>query len=352
MGSNDIMKIIAFYLPQYYRTEENDRWWGVGFTEWENVKKASSLFKGHNQPRVPLNHQYYCLTDITTLEWQARLARQYGIYGFCFYHYWFSGHKLLQKPLELWLSNKQLQLPFCISWVNESWTRSWNVDSTDDILIFQEYGDQEEWKKHFDYLYPFFADDRYIKIKGKPICVMYRPELLKKRRELLLYWNRLAKDEGFPGIAYATQQRFFNVALEEDGSLFDYQIEYQPAFIRKKLETLATMNQGVHCVDYDEAWKSVLEFQPLNQKSVPGAFVDWDNTPRKGRFGVAFTGASPAKFKKYFLKQIQRAESTYDKDMIFLFAWNEWSEGGYLEPDCKYGYEYLEAVKDIMEHYE
>ena len=345
------MKVIAFYLPQFYRTKENDMWWGNGYTEWTNVKKAHPLFDGHNQPRIPYNHHYYCLTDIATLEWQIKLAKQYRIYGFCFYHYWFSGRKLLQKPLEIFLANKQLQLPFCVSWANETWTKSWNINSSDDILITQEYGDLKEWKEHFDYFLSFFGDDRYIKIGEKPLLIIYRPEMLENRREMLLYWNQLARENGFSGMAYASQQHFFNIAEEEDGELFDYQIEYQPAFVREKLEKMVKINQGIHCIEYDDAWKAVLEFEPLNMKSLPGAFVDWDNTPRKGKFGAVFNGASPIKFREYFARQVERAEKVYNKDMIFLFAWNEWSEGGYLEPDCENRYGYLEAVRDVMNTY-
>lgn len=346
------MKVIAFYLPQYHRTPENDRWWGRGFTEWTNMQKAVPLFEGHYQPRVPLNDNYYCLTEVGTLAWQVALAKQYGIYGFCMYHYWFSGQKLLDRPLDLWLKNPQIQLPFCLCWANETWTKSWNVNSTDDILILQEYGDQKEWKDHFEYLYPFFVDSRYIKIQGKPLFVLYRPELLKNRRDMILFWDNLAKEKGFPGIAFAAQQRFFNVAKEADGDLFTYQIEYQPALVREKIEALATIDNGVRCIDYDGAWQTVLNFKPLNHKSVPGAFVDWDNTPRKGKQGVVFKGATPIKFKRYFAQQLWRTESVYKQDMIFLFAWNEWSEGGYLEPDDKNQYGYLAAIRDTISNFQ
>ena len=345
------MKVIAFYLPQFHRIPENDRWWGAGFTEWTNMKNAVPLFEGHYQPRIPLNDNYYCLTEVETLLWQATLAKQYGIYGFCMYHYWFTGQKLLNRPLDLWLENPQIQLPFCLCWANETWTKSWNVNSTDDILILQEYGNQRDWKDHFDYLYPFFSDNRYIKIQNRPLFVLYRPELLKNRREMLLFWNKLAKEKGLPGIAFAAQQRFFNIAKEADGDLFTYQIEYQPALAREHIESLATIDNGVRCIEYDTVWQAVLNFKPLNYKSIPGAFVDWDNTPRKGKKGVAFKGATPEKFKQYFAQQIQRAESIYKQDMIFLFAWNEWSEGGYLEPDDKYQYAYLEAIRDIIKNF-
>ena len=160
------MKIIAFYLPQFHEIPENNEWWGKGFTEWVNVKKAQKLFDGHNQPREPLNDNYYDLKDNSVMDWQISIAKKYGVYGFCFYHYWFNGHLLLQKPVEAFLSNKKQDMPFCICWANEHWTNAW-VSKANKVLIEQEYGKEEDWKEHFDYLLPFFKDDRYIKNNGE-----------------------------------------------------------------------------------------------------------------------------------------------------------------------------------------
>lgn len=342
------MKIIAFYLPQYHHIKENDKWWGPGFTEWTNLKQAKPLFEGHNQPRIPLDCRYYDLTDVKMMEWQVKLAREYGIYGFCMYHYWFQGKKLLHRPMELWLENQHLQLQFCISWANENWTRSWDVHSRNDILISQNYGDEEDWIAHFEYLYPFFKDDRYIKVNGKPLFVIYRPELMNCRRDMLLLWEKMIKERGFPGIAYASQQGYYNIQKDQDGELFDFQIEYQPAMVRAVLEKRVIIKNGVKCVDYDEAWRTVLNFQPMHERSIPGAFVNWDNTPRKKENGVVFFGGNPIKFKKYLGLQSWRAQNIYKKDMLFLFAWNEWTEGGYLEPDEEYGYDYLRGIKDVV----
>ena len=162
------MKIIAFYLPQYHEIPENNKWWGKGFTEWVNVKKAHPLFEGHYQPRVPLNKNYYNLLDEEVQKWQVSLAKKYGIYGFCFYHYWFDGHLLLEKPVEQWLKNRDLDLPFCICWANENWTQAW-VSKESTVLIAQKYGDKEMWRRHFEYLLPYFKDTRYIKENGRPL---------------------------------------------------------------------------------------------------------------------------------------------------------------------------------------
>lgn len=347
MGDID-MKIIAFYLPQYHEIPENNRWWGKGFTEWYNVTHAGELFEGHYQPRVPFRNNYYDLTETSVFHWQVSLAQKYGIYGFCMYHYWFQGKLLLEKPLELYREQQGLKFPFCICWANENWTKSWNVRSQSDILIRQTYGDEAEWKAHFEYLYPYLSDERYIQKEGKPLLVIYRPEQIPRLKERLAFWNRLAQERGLPGIAYASQQRDYNIAKDEAGEMFACQIEYQPAFVRDRLGAYFSRKNGVNCVDYDGAWEEVLHQQPLNGKSVPGAFVDWDNTPRKGKNGVVFTGAAPEKFEYYIKRQMQRARKVYHTDMLFLFAWNEWSEGGYLEPDQRWKYGYLEKLRNAL----
>ena len=160
------MKIIAFYLPQFHNIPENDEWWGDGFTEWVNVKKAKPLFDGHVQPKEPLNDNYYNLLDDNIKIWQAKIAKEYGVYGFCYYHYWFNGKLLLEKPMEQMLNNKKIDIPFCISWANEPWTKAWVNEKK--VLIPQSYGGVNEWKEHFDYLLPFFKDERYIKVHNKP----------------------------------------------------------------------------------------------------------------------------------------------------------------------------------------
>lgn len=366
------MKVIAFYLPQFHTIPENDEWWGKGFTEWVNVKKAEPLFDGHYQPRVPLDGNYYDLTDNEVKRWQIGLAKKYGVYGFCFYHYWFDGHMLLQKPVDQYLADKSLDLPFCICWANEHWTNAWTSKSNK-ILIAQRYGGPEEWREHFDYLLPFFKDDRYIKNNGRPLMVLYRPDLIDCLNDMLDCWDSLARENGFDGVDFAYQQIHFDLQKNKDDSRFAYDIEYQPAYanhdlngsrhkLLKKLKSAAVKalgNVGVDLEqvrpqklilqDYDLTWKAVLRRRPMSDKSVPGAFVDWDNTARRGDRGSVFVGASPEKFEKYMTEQIARTRDVYHKDMLFLFAWNEWAECGYMEPDERYGYAYLEALKRALE---
>ena len=369
------MRIIAFYLPQFHNIPENDEWWGDGFTEWVNVKKAEPIFEGHEQPRVPLNNNYYNLLDDDVKIWQAELAKKYGRYGFCYYHYWFSGKLLLEKPMEQMLANKKVDIPFCVCWANEPWTRAWVGEKK--VLIGQDYGDKKEWRDHFEYLLPFFKDDRYIKEKNCPLFVIYRPEIISCLKEMFEYWDQLAKENGFDGMCYAYQNIDFDLLKNKDDSLFTYNIEFQPHYAfydlnankHKKLRAMKrTVSQFLekhtgknikfvgngklvsNFIQYDDAWNAILQRTPTSDKNVPGAFVGWDNTPRHGKGGRVYIGDTPEKFEKYLTELIKRARSVYKKDLMFMYAWNEWAEGGYLEPDERNGYKNLEAIKNALEN--
>ena len=368
------MKIITFYLPQFHEIPENNEWWGKGFTEWVNVKKAQPLYEGHEQPRVPLNENYYNLLDSNVQVWQAKIAKEYGVYGFCYYHYWFNGKLLLEKPMENMLKNRDIDIPFCLCWANEPWTRAWVGETK--VLIPQLYGEKREWKEHFDYLLPFFKDSRYICDDGKPLVVIYRPEVIECLNEMLDYWNELAIQEGFEGLTYAYQNIDFDLKADKDDSRFKYNIEFQPLYarhdmfknkhkyikaFRRKVAAFVEKNFGFDLmrygvgffnksnqISYDEAWNKILTRKPETEKNVPGAFVGWDNTPRKGERGEIFVGDTPEKFEKYLTQQIIRAKNIYNKDMIFMYAWNEWAEGGYLEPDTRSGFRNLEVIKNAL----
>ncbi|WP_286064949.1 glycosyltransferase WbsX family protein [Faecalibaculum rodentium] len=367
-------KIIAYYLPQFHRFKENDEWWGEGFTEWTNVKGAKPLFAGHNQPRIPLDENYYNLLDPSVLRWQTSIAKKYGIYGFCFYHYWFDGHMLMEKPMELLLEDKTIDFPFCICWANENWTKAW-ADSSKEILISQTYGDKDDWISHFEYFKNFFLDDRYIKIDEKPVLVIYRPEIIPTLREMIECWNDLAIKSGLPGICYMYQQCDFDKSKDKDGDLFDYEIEYQPGRVKgynKNLPVLQQQSLSLPVItrkilntvcskigmnipkaatlsySYDSAWRRILKMKPHGSHIIPGAFVDWDNTPRYGSKGSFYADVTPSKFERYLTKQLIRAKDVYHSEYLFLFAWNEWGEGGYLEPDTKWEYGMLEAVKKAL----
>lgn len=370
------MKVLAFYLPQYHQVPENDKWWGKGFTEWENMKKAKPLIKDQYQPRVPLDNNYYDLSDTRVLEWQTKIAKEHGIYGFCVYHYWFGSQLLLERPMELYLNDEKCDLPFCFSWANETWTNAWANDNEKDrkVLIRQEYGNIDEWERHFQYLLQFFKDKRYIKEGNKPLFVIYRPQYIPNLNKRLEYYNKRAIEEGFDGIVYAGQHVSFYADNKVDKKQFTYQIEYQPGFAfydmssriqkcvskcKQNLQTWArdhlksfksVKKAKLQLLNYDEVWDKVLERKPEKSlKAIPGAFVDWDNTPRYKEKGRVLLGSNPDKFEKYLKVQLDRAINVYNSEYLFIFAWNEWSEGGHLEPDSKYGYGYLEAVKKALD---
>lgn len=367
MGNN--IKVIANYLPQYHVIPENNRWWGNGFTDWLAVKKAKPLFLGHNQPRVPLNNHYYSLDDVQEIKWQAELARKYGIYGFGIYHYWFSSDmNLLSTPAELMLHNRDIKINFMFIWDNGSWIRTWsNVrfantwapkyddvahnDNQSGILAELKYGDENDWKIHFEYLVRFFSDPRYIKLDNKPLFAFFQPSNdFPTIKAMVAYWNELAKDYGFDGIICMTKDNW-------RGHNLDYRIRYSPfspntfcAGLQNKLNNILCKKlKRIRSADYDSYWKYILkDSKSAGKKTFLSGFVDFDDTPRRGKQARMIKGASPEKFEKYIYKLMDISQKQ-NKEYVFLTAWNEWGEGAYLEPDEDYGYQYLEALKRAVD---
>lgn len=370
--NNNKVKILAYYLPQFHEIKENNEWWGKGFTEWENVKKAVPLFEGHLQPRVPLDDNYYDLSNVDVMRWQAETANKNGLYGFCFYHYWFSDKPLLEKPLENYLKAVDIKFPFCFCWANESWTNGWAKPECS-IIMEQKYGVKRDWKKHFDYLLPFFKDNRYIKENSAPLIVIYRPYLYDNMIEMLEYWKQLAVYNGFSGLKFASQRFEEPEKFPEIYDYLDYHIYYEPIktnqnkrngkkdfrsrihdFILNKFNIDISIRQAITGpvkFDYDEIWNNILK-REYNTKTIAGAFVNWDNTPRHSRRGSAFVNVSPDKFGLYMKKQIKNVWENYNNKYLFLFAWNEWGEGGILEPDKENKYEYLYALRSAVEYFD
>lgn len=373
------MKIIPLYLPQFHTIPENDKWWGKGFTEWTNVKGARPLFEGHNQPRVPLNENYYDLSDVETLKWQCKIAKEHGIYGFCMYHYWFNGKLLLEKPMEMLLAHPEIDIKYCISWANGEWRDIWKSsnESKSKILIYDDFNNEQGWVDHFNYMLPFFKDPRYMTENNKPILVIYTPYVILKLNKMLDLWTKMAKDAGFDGLTYIYQSAasYFNNSW--DRSRFDYGVEMNPGYVnsygKKSNSFISTIMKysinikrllGIRTsllpqkkvkevtkYDYDKTWQKLLTLKPqpkCNERMIPCAFTDWDNTPRHQERGWVYTGACAEKFKTYFARLVENTKKNYDTDMIFVFAWNEWAEGGYLEPDTKNGWGYLEAIKEVI----
>lgn len=344
-------KMIAFYLPQYHAIPENDKWWGEGFTEWVNTKKAKPLFDGHEQPKTPLNENYYCLLDSETQEWQAKLAEENGIDGFCYYHYWFNGKMLLEKPMEQMLENKNITLSFCISWANEPWARTWDGKDKE-VLMPQTYGEKKEWKEHFDYLSKFFMDDRYIKNDNKPVMLIYRTENIPKCNEMIKFWDEECKKIGLDGIYIVETMNSFQ---KQSMCNSDAVVEFEPMltirhhlpmnvqgtrYTKKKLNILDKL-------DYSMVWERVLNKDvDYGKKKFLGGFVNWDNTARKGKKGLVLTDGTPNLLKKYLNKQYNKAKKN-GSEYLFINAWNEWAEGTYLEPDSNNEYEMLDVVKEV-----
>lgn len=360
-------KIIAMYLPQYHCIPENDKWWGEGYTDWKAVKDAKPLFEGHNQPRVPSSGVYYDLSKKEEIKRQADLANEYGIYGFGIYHYWFNSEQvLLDTPPKIIKDNKDIKINFFFMWDNGSWKRTWsNVKFSNswaplyegerkgpEILAELKYGNELEWKKHFDYLLPFFKDDRYIKIDRKPLFGIFNqnnePGVLSK---MFSYWNNLAKAAGFDGVSIIGKTNASNIMVS------DYQFDYEPAThawvgknnFQKALwrikDNLRLKKGKLKTYDYKKIWKRINSDRNSNNRKFVGAFVRYDDTPRRGKNSSIVIGDSPQLFENN-LKQLLKKECV---EYVLLTAWNEWGEGAYLESDTEFGNMYLDALKRAVE---
>ncbi|MFZ5524808.1 MAG: glycoside hydrolase family 99-like domain-containing protein [Pseudomonadota bacterium] len=372
------VKLIAMYFPQLHAIPENDEWWGKGFTDWNNVRSAVPMYEGHYQPRVPLDENYYDQSRLETLRRQIDLAKRYGVHGFCHYHYWFDGKQLLETPTNLVMANKDIDFPFCLSWANETWTKRW--DARDHHILIQQTHPpaRESWKKHYDYLIKAWTDPRAIKVDGKPVFVIYRPQRIEKIDEMLAYWRELAQQDGLPGLYFIFQKQY-ELANRNCLNSFDALFQFQPfeainspAFDKKSIkhtllfklvrslpERYQNMLRGVREAfikeltfhDYNAIWQKITEIHPdQNLTTYPGAFVDWDNTARYKKRATIFRGASPEAFGRGLARLVDTMpQRNLPENFIFLNAWNEWSECAYLEPDERYGHQYLEVVKRVLE---
>lgn len=364
-------RVIAMYLPQFHETEENNRWWGKGFTDWVSVKSSEKLFEGHRQPRTPQDEDYYDLSDVNVLKRQAASAKEHGVGGFCFYHYWFSSSlRTLTKPAELYLSHPEIDFPFMFAWDNSSWIRTWSrfksnsnawspksdrnaAQEDDGVLAKLDYGSEADWRIHFDYLLPFFSDKRYLKIGGKPVFIVWNNHQKETLHEMCRAWDRYAAEAGLCGMYFISRHDPY-----KDDSGFDCLFNYEPQFsgwlnisfgkrVWNKLRDMCNRT-GLKRYDYDRVWKRLLKFVKKRPEMLYGCFVDYDDTPRRGRSGKVIEGGTPEKFERYF-RQLYEIACTRGKEFLFLTAWNEWGEGAYLEPDTDNGAAYLQAVKRVTE---
>lgn len=357
-------KIIAFYLPQFHAIPENDSWWGKDFTEWVNVKKAQPLFIGHEQPRIPLDNKYYNLLDLETQEWQAKIAKDHGIDGFCYYHYWFEGDQLLEKPAENMLRNPSIDIPFCFSWANHDWTRTWGWPGKNQLLKKQTYGEEGSWKFHFDYLLSFFKDERYIKINNKPVFLIYNTDVIPCLKEMIESWDCWSKEAGFDGIylieTLNSIQKVSTIEYSQGVLEFEplYTFQYELTFfhkmklvVNKLTEFLFDSTVFIMKYSYSFLWRRIIDRKVTrNKNTFFCGFVDWDNSPRKGRRAYIVDDATPEQFGE-FMKELLKKSKNHTQDttsLLFLNAWNEWAEWAYLEPDEHNQYRYLQELNKSL----
>lgn len=353
------LRALAVVLPQFHPFPENDEWWGKGFTEWTNTLKARPLFKNHYQPHVPADLGFYDLRLSATREQQAELAKSYGIYGFCYYHYWFNGKLLMEKPLQGVIESKKPDFPFMICWANENWSRRWD-GKDQDILIKQEYS-EEDHRAHATYLCQnVFNDERYIRIENKPFFLFYNTHIIPDLKKTITIWRETVKKHGFEDlyIGGVVTSSEFKVDADEVG--LDILIDWQPDWshlkvnpgyitrIKNKLELGRTYRK----IAYKELVDRMINKPEFTEKHFKAIVPGWDNSPRKKRDSFIAHNTTPELYKKWLEKVCERSK-VYSKEENFLFinAWNEWAEGNHLEPDKKWGTSFLEKTKRVLEKY-
>lgn len=354
-------RAIAIVLPQFHPIPENDKWWGKGFTEWTNVTKAKPLFKDHYQPHLPTDLGFYDLRLEQARDAQAKIAQEHGIYGFCHYHYWFNGKRLLNYPIDEMLRLNKPQMPFMLCWANENWTRRWD-GLENDVLIKQEYNQKDD-TEHIRWLCEnIFSDERYIKVDGKPVFVIYRSDLFPNIEETIKLWRKIAKEEfGYKDLYLCVMESFYKI-LKPHESGFDAAIEFSPHHIlkynkesknRKGLNIFKRSKNKSHSFrDYSQAVEESINRKMPAYKIFRSVTPSWDNTPRRGKNGIIALGSTPEKYQ-YWLRNLSEKFEPYseEENFIFINAMNEWAEGNHLEPCQKYGTQYLEATKSALKSF-
>ena len=351
-----MVRAVAFYLPQYHPIPENDLWWGQGFTEWTNVAKAKPLFPGHYQPRIPADLGFYDLRVPETREAQADMARQYGIEGFCYWHYWFAGKRLLERPFNEVLHSGKPDFPFCLGWANETWSGIWH-GAPHRILIEQSYPGMEDHEAHFNYMLQAFRDPRYLTVSGKPILVIYKPLKLPDARKVTDLWRDLAIRSGLPGlyiVGVLSGDRLVNlskygldaVTFSNQGAIMGA-TKNSISALYKKMRQYLHKKRPLHIYQFEQAMHFFLEKVPQGTPYHPTVIPDWDNTARSGSRGLILHGSSPELFRKHLREAIDYVlPNPPETRLVFVKSWNEWAEGNYLEPDLRYGRAYLEVLRD------
>jgi lipopolysaccharide biosynthesis protein len=337
------VRLIAFYLPQFHPIPENDAWWGKGFTEWTNVAKSGPLFPGHYQPHIPADLGFYDLRLPETRQAQANLAREHGIYGFCYYHYWFHGKFLLERPFNEVIASGQPDFPFCLCWANEDWTRAWDGRSAE-ILIKQRYSEEDD-REHLRWLSKAFRDERYIRVAGKPFFLVYRASRLPDPLKTTSIWREEAFKLGIGELFLCRVESFPNEHTNPEALGFDAAVEFQPDWtdLGPKLRNAAYGDYAVY--EYSAVVEKMLQKDDPPYKRFPCVTPSWDNSPRRRRNAVILLNSTPALYEKWLRSTLQKlSQRSVDEKIVFINAWNEWGEGNHLEPDLIMGRGYLEAT--------
>jgi lipopolysaccharide biosynthesis protein len=366
------VRAIAFYLPQYHPIQENDEWWGKGFTEWRNVTRARPLFPGHHQPQLPGELGFYDLRCEDTRIAQAELAREHGIFGFCYYHYWFSGQMLLARPFNEVLASGRPDFPFCLCWANENWTRAW--DGSDRQILMEQTYDESSIQAHITWLCRAFRDPRYIRVRGRPLILIYRTDILPNVAGLLRTWRAQAQAEGFPELYIAAVLSNFPQLGEQEliALGFDATVEFQPRrddvphlsarerrllrlkerYNRLRARTTLTFLPEARLYsrfDYGElAENAMARAASVGHVRFPCVSPGWDNTARR-REPVILQNDDPVVYERWLRFTAERARSRDPEErIVFINAWNEWAEGCHLEPDLRSGRQFLEATRRAL----
>lgn len=360
-------RVIAFYLPQFHPIPENDEYWGKGFTEWTNVGKAKPLFKGHYQPRVPADLGYYDLRMPEIREAQAEMAKEAGVEGFMYWHYWFgNGKRVLEKPFNEVLASGKPDFPFCLGWANHSWTtHSWNSSAQwqkNSIILEQLYPGEEDYINHFYTVLPAFKDCRYITVNGNPLFVLYAPKKIPDVKFFIELWNKLAVENGLKGIHFVgvhhreleNLNENFELGLNAVNTrgLQDAEAKLIGRYKKALLNRIRSKFGGLILDKYshEEVLKYYFTKYDSYDNVYPTIVPQWDRSARSGRRAVIYHGSTPELFKKHVQEAVEIVKNKPDQNkIIFLKSWNEWAEGNYMEPDLKFGRGYLDALKSALE---
>lgn len=355
------VRAIAFYLPQFYPTSENDEWWEPGFTEWTNVARAKPLFPGHNQPRIPRDLGFYDLRVPETREKQAQLAREAGIEGFCYWHYWFGdGKRLLSEVFKEVVETGKPNYPFCLCWANHSWyAKTWDPNKPNKLLIEQTYKGVEDYTAHFNEMLLAFKDDRYIKVDGKLVFGIFDADMFPDIKLFIDTWNNLARDNGlkgfyFFGFAQGNKRYKKTMSMGFDTVVYDCLGDValkhlEGRTLLSKIFMKLRKNGYLHATNYEDYVSGAINIFNSNKECTPCINPDFDHSPRSSDKGIILHQSTPAKWKKLLkasLDIVSQKENT--NNLLFIKAWNEWAEGNYLEPDSKFGKQYIEETAKVL----